>query len=78
MINLLHKKNGQTYPVTPEAFDKIKARPNWSATYTVISSPETPKEIVSKAKAKKPAEFEQDGFTSTDALPVVEDAGEEQ
>ena len=77
MIELLHK-NGNTYPVTPEAFEKIQARPNWQATYTVISSPDTPKEIVSKAKAKKPAEFEQDGFTSTDDLPVVQDIGEEQ
>lgn len=77
MIELLHK-NGNTYPVTPEAFEKIKARPNWQATYTVTSTPETPKEIVSKAKAKKPAEFEQDGFKTNDAIPVVEDAGQEQ
>lgn len=77
MIELLHK-NGNTYPVTPEAFEKIQARPNWQATYTVISSPDTPKEIVSKAKAKKPAEFEHEGSTNIDALPVVEDAGQEQ
>ena len=76
MIELLHK-NGITYPVTPEALEKIKARPNWSATYTVLSTPETPKEIVSKAKAKKPAEFEHDEFTTNDALPIVEDAGQE-
>lgn len=77
MIDLLHK-NGNTYPVTPEAFEKIKARHNWQATYTVVSTPDTPKEIVSKAKAKKPAEFEHEGLTNTDALPIVEDAGEEQ
>ena len=77
MIELLHKKNGNTYPVTPEALEKIKANPNWQATYTVLSTPETPKEIVSKAKAKKTAEFEQDGFTTNDALPIVKDAGQE-
>lgn len=77
MIDLLHK-NGNTYPVTPEAFEQIKLRHNWQATYTVVSSPDTPKEIVGKVKATKKAEFEQDGSTTNDALPIVEDAGQEQ
>lgn len=76
MIELIHK-NGNIYPVTPEAFEKIQARHNWQATYTVASTPETPKEIVGKAKAKKTAESEHEGLTNIDALPVVEDAGQE-
>lgn len=76
MIELLHK-NGTIYPVTPEVFEKIKARPNWQATYTVVSAPDAPKEIVGKAKAKKPAESVNDGITSIDTEPIVEDAGQE-
>lgn len=77
MIELLHK-NGNTYTVTPEAFEQIKLRHNWQATYTVVSSPDTPKEIVGKVKTTKKAEFEQDGFTTNDAFAPEQNAGQEQ
>lgn len=82
MIILLHKRNNEEYPVTAEVFEKIKSRPNWQATYKVIQAPpKEPKEIketVSKAKAKKDAEFEQDGFSNNDAPIPDGDAGQEQ
>lgn len=78
MIILLHKRNKTEYPVTPETFAKIQSRPNWQATYKVISAPpKEPKEI-KKLSGKSKPEFEQDGFSNNDAHPAVEDIGEEQ
>lgn len=81
MIVLRHKKNGNEYPVSPEAFDKIKANPNWPATYEVVQCPPAvPKEIVGKAKkAEKPAESAtQNGIEGINAQVSSGDAGEEQ
>lgn len=81
MIILRHKKNGNEYPVTPEAFDKIKANPNWPAAYEVVQCPPAvPKEIVGKAqKAQKPAESAtHNGIEGTDAQVSSSDAGQEQ
>ena len=78
MIIQFHKRNKTEYPVTPETFAKIQARPNWQATYKVVEAPpKEPKEI-KKLSGKSKPEFEQDGFSNNDAHPVVEDAGQEQ
>lgn len=79
MIILRHKKSLIEHPVTPEVFEKIKAKnPNWMATYEVVEAPpKEPKEI-KKLSGKSKPEFEQDGFSNNDAHPIVEDAGQEQ
>ena len=79
MTVLRHKKNNNLYPMTAEAFDKLKARrPNWAATYEIVENPpKEPKEI-KKLSGKPKPEFEQYGFSTNDAVPVVEDAGQEQ
>lgn len=79
MIILFHKRNKTEYPVTPETFAKIQARPNWQATYKVISAPpKEPKEI-KKLSGKSKPEFEtQDGFSNNDASIPDGDVGQEQ
>lgn len=79
MTVLRHKRNNNLYPVTDDAFDKLKARkPNWRATYEVVQAPpKEPKEI-KKLSGKPKPEFVKDGFSTNDAVPALEDAGQEQ
>lgn len=70
---LLHIKSGIEHEVTPETWAKLQLKPFARDAYRVVSEPEPTKEVkntVSRAKAKKDAEFEQDGFSNNDdAIP---------
>lgn len=82
MILLKHKKSGQTHPVSPEAWAKIKANPFKAEAYEVFTAPETPNEVKNTvkraAKAEKTLESDTDEFSRNDDAIPSGDAGEEQ